>query len=211
VLREIVQARLAFLVTGGTGTGKTTLLSTLLGEASPGERIVLVEDAGELIPAHPHVVRLQARSANVEGAGRVDLRELVRQSLRMRPDRLVVGEVRGGEVVDLLAALNTGHEGGCGTVHANTPRAVPARVEALGLAGGLTRQAVHSQLAAAIHVVLHLARGRDGIRRVDQVAVLRQARAGLVRVLPALLHRADGRLDSGPGAELLAGLVSGRP
>jgi pilus assembly protein CpaF len=122
-----------------------------------------------------------------------------------------VGEVRGAEVVDLLAALNTGHEGGCGTVHANTPRAVPARVEALGLAGGLTRAAVHSQLAAAIHVVIHLARRSDGRRRVEQIAVLRQARTGLVRVLPALVHGGDGRLEPGPGAERLAALVSGRP
>jgi Flp pilus assembly CpaF family ATPase len=115
-----VARRRAFLVTGGTGSGKTTLLSALLGDADPADRIVLCEDAAELTPAHPHVVRLLARPPNVEGVGQVTLRDLVRQALRMRPDRLVVGEVRGAEVSDLLAALNTGHDGGCGTLHANT-------------------------------------------------------------------------------------------
>jgi hypothetical protein len=121
----------AFLVTGGTGTGKTTLLAALLSLVDRDDRVLLVEDAGELSPEHPHVVRLEARAPNVEGAGAVTLRDLVRQALRMRPDRLVVGEVRGAEVVDLLAALNTGHEGGCGTLHANSAVDVPARLEAL--------------------------------------------------------------------------------
>ena len=119
VLDDLVRARVSFLVTGGTGSGKTTLLATLLSRVPAAERIVLVEDSGELAPAHPHVLRLEARTANVEGAGAVDLRALVREALRMRPDRLVVGEVRGGEVVELLAALNTGHDGGAGTVHAS--------------------------------------------------------------------------------------------
>jgi pilus assembly protein CpaF len=121
-LEAVVAARLAFLLTGGTGTGKTSWLGALLAEVDPGERIVLVEDSAELAPVHPHVVRLEARPPNVEGAGAVTLRDLVRQSLRMRPDRVVVGEVRGAEVVDLLAALNTGHEGGAATVHANSRR-----------------------------------------------------------------------------------------
>src|SRR4051794_20343297 len=120
LLRALVARRRAFLVTGGTGAGKTTLLSALLGLVDPAERLVLCEDAAELAPAHPHVVRLLGRPPNVEGAGLVTLRDLVRQALRMRPDRLVVGEVRGAEVADLLAALNTGHDGGCGTLHANT-------------------------------------------------------------------------------------------
>ncbi|MFD9103925.1 TadA family conjugal transfer-associated ATPase [Streptomyces virginiae] len=113
LLRDMVEARLSFLVSGGTGTGKTTLLSALLGLVGPGERIVLAEDSAELRPDHPHVVRLETRPANQEGAGLVTLADLVRQALRMRPDRLVVGEVRGAEVADLLAALNTGHEGEC--------------------------------------------------------------------------------------------------
>src|SRR6185295_5278595 len=116
---------------------KTTLLGTLLGLVPPTERVVLVEDAAELRPVHPHVVGLEARTSNVEGAGAIGLRDLVRQALRMRPDRLVVGECRGAEVVDLLAALNTGHEGGAGTLHANTAGDVPARLEALGLLSGV--------------------------------------------------------------------------
>ncbi|MCL8253345.1 TadA family conjugal transfer-associated ATPase, partial [Aeromicrobium fastidiosum] len=158
VLCSLVASRVAFVVSGGTGSGKTTLLSALLSSVAPDERIVVVEDATELRPDHPHVVGLEARPANVEGAGQVTVRDLVRQALRMRPDRLVVGEVRGAEVVDLLAALNTGHEGGCGTVHANSTADVPARFEALGVAAGLPRAAVHSQLAAGIRVVVHVGR-----------------------------------------------------
>jgi pilus assembly protein CpaF len=206
-LREIIAARLAFLVTGGTGTGKTTLLSTLLSLVRPRERLVLVEDSGELLPDHPHVVRLEARPANIEGTGRVDQRELVRQALRMRPDRLVVGEVRGGEVVDLLAALNTGHEGGCGTVHANTPDAVPARLEALALAAGLGREALHSQLAAGVEAVVHLARDRRGQRRVESVAVLHRDGDGWVRVAPALAMDASA-VVAGPGLRSLRARVA---
>ena len=131
VLQAVLRARLTFLVAGGTGSGKTTLLSALLAAVSPEERLVTVEDAEELRPPHPHVIRLVARQANVEGAGAIGMRELVRQALRMRPDRIVVGEVRGAEVVDLLAALNTGHDGSAGTVHANTAGDVPVRMEAL--------------------------------------------------------------------------------
>lgn len=181
MLRRVVTSRAAFVVSGGTGTGKTTLLGSLLALVPTEQRIVLVEDAAELEPAHPHVVALEARPANVEGAGLVTVRDLVRQALRMRPDRLVVGEVRGAEVVDLLAALNTGHEGGCGTLHANSAADVPARFEALGVAGGLGRDAVHSQLAAGVDVVVHLRRGRDGVRRVDEVGVLGAGADGVVR------------------------------
>jgi len=188
LLRALVARRTAFLVTGGTGSGKTTLLSALLGEVEPAERLVVCEDAAELTPAHPHVVHLLTRPPNVEGMGAVGLRDLVRQALRMRPDRLVVGEVRGAEVVDLLAALNTGHDGGCGTLHANRPAEVPARLEALGVAAGLDRAAVHSQAAAALAVVVHLRRAPGG-RRVSELGVL--GRAGeLVVVEPG--WRADG-------------------
>jgi pilus assembly protein CpaF len=190
LLRAVVQHRVAFLVTGGTGSGKTTLLSALLGSVDPAERIVTCEDAPELTPHHPHVVRLVTRPPNVEGIGAVTLRDLVRQALRMRPDRLVVGEVRGAEVADLLAALNTGHDGGCGTLHANRPAEVPARLEALGVAAGLDRQAVHSQAAAALAVVVHLRRTPAG-RRVEEVGVLRRA-GDLVAV------EAGWRADGGP-------------
>lgn len=187
LLQAIVCARLAFLVTGATGSGKSTMLAALLGCAAPSERIVCVEDAGELQPAHPQFVRLVARPPNVEGAGEITLRDLVRQALRMRPDRLVVGEVRGREVVELLMALNTGHDGGAGTLHANSPAEVPARLEALAALGGLSRGALHSQLAAAIQVVLHMHRGSDGRRVLAEIgAVTRDG--DLVRVRPVWRH-----------------------
>lgn len=204
LLRALVGSRVAFLVTGGTGSGKTTLLAALLSLVDPAERIVLVEDASELRPDHPHVVGLEGRPANVEGAGAVELRTLVRQALRMRPDRLVVGEVRGAEVVDLLAALNTGHDGGCGTVHANSAADVPARLEALALAAGLDRAALHSQLASGIGAVVHLHRGRDGRRRLAEIGVPRRAADGLVTVVPAVTLTADGDLREGAGAADLA-------
>jgi pilus assembly protein CpaF len=200
LLAAIVAARAAFLVTGGTGTGKTTLLAAMLSLASPRERLVLVEDSSELRPSHPHVVALEARPPNIEGAGEITLRTLVRQALRMRPDRLVVGEVRGAEVVEMLAALNTGHAGGCGTVHANSAADVPARLEALALAAGLPQAAVHSQLAAALDVVVHLARGADGVRRVAQVGVPRRGPDGLVALEVAVSFDAVGRVARGPAA-----------
>lgn len=209
LLRDLVRSRASFLVTGGTGTGKTTLLSTLLGEVDPAERLVLVEDSGELRPRHPHVVRLEARPPNVEGHGAVDLRMLVRQALRMRPDRLVVGEVRGAEVVELLAALNTGHDGGCGTVHANAAAQLPARVEALALAAGLDRAAAHSQLAAGVDAVVHLARERDGRRRVAELGCLVRDGDGWVQVEPAVVVSADGAARDGAAACRLARLLSG--
>lgn len=208
MLRAIVRSRVSFLVTGGTGTGKTTVLSTLLSLAASGERLVLVEDSGELRPDHPHVVRLEARQANVEGQGEVNLRMLVRQALRMRPDRLVVGEVRGAEVVELLAALNTGHEGGCGTVHASSSAVVPARIEALALAAGLNRAAAHSQLAAGVDVVVHLNRGRDGRRRVAEIGCLAQDRDGMVQVETAVRIGPDGETCEGGGVDRLAALTS---
>jgi pilus assembly protein CpaF len=210
VLRAVVSSRAAFLVSGGTGTGKTTLLASLLSLVPPAERIVLVEDAGELHPDHPHVVGLESRPPNIEGAGEIGLRTLVRQALRMRPDRLVVGEVRGGEVVELLAALNTGHEGGCGTLHANSALDVPARIEALALAAGLGREAAHSQFASAVDVVLHLARAADGTRRLRQVAVPERDATGLVAMVPALDFEPDGTVTSRPGAPRLAARLAAR-
>jgi pilus assembly protein CpaF len=151
-------------------------------------------------------VNLVARYANVEGVGEVTVRDLVRQALRMRPDRIVVGEVRGGEVVDLLAALNTGHDGGAGTVHANSPAEVPARLEALAAVGGLGRSALHSQLAAAVRVVLHVGRDRVGVRRLEEIAVLRRRDDGMV-VASSAWH-ADRGFDC--GMESLKELLTAR-
>jgi pilus assembly protein CpaF len=155
-------------------------------------------------------VALEARPENVEGAGLVTLRDLVRQALRMRPDRIVVGEVRGAEVVDLLAALNTGHEGGCGTVHANSADDVPARFEALAVAAGLPRAAVHSQLAAGLEVVVHLARDRGGRRRLQQIGVLRAGPDGLVRTVAAVTFTPGGA-EPGPGHDRLVALLGADP
>lgn len=207
VLRALVRTRANLLVSGATGTGKTTLLSTLLSLADPGERIICVEEAGELAPQHPHVVRLLARRPNVEGAGGVDLADLVRESLRMRPDRVVLGECRGAEVREVLSALNTGHDGGCTTVHANAATDVPARLEALGALAGLSRTALTAQAASAFDAVVHLRRDR-GVRRVAEIAgVVRGGggaeRTGLV-VRSALLIGADGRVTTGPGWPSLA-------
>jgi pilus assembly protein CpaF len=195
LIDDIIAARLAFLVSGGTGAGKTTMLAAMLGAVPAEERIVCVEDAAELAPRHPHVVKLVARSSNVEGVGEVTLRDLVRQALRMRPDRIVVGEVRGPEVVDLLAALNTGHDGGAGTVHANNPAEVPARLEALAAVGGLDRAALHSQLGAAVQVLLHLVRDRSGRRRLSEIAVLRTGADGRAHSITA--WHADAGWDGG--------------
>lgn len=206
LMREIIAARVSFLVSGGTGAGKTTLLAAALGAVATSERIVCIEDAAELAPRHPHLVKLVARGANVEGVGEVTVRDLVKQALRMRPDRIVVGEVRGGEVVDLLAAFNTGHEGGAGTVHANEPAEVPARLEALAALGGLDRAALHSQLSAAVRVVLHVGRDKTGLRRLEEIAVLRRGADGLVNA-HAAWHVGHG---AGPGMADLEHLLSAR-
>lgn len=201
----VLRARLAFLVSGGTGSGKTTLLAAMLAAIGPTERIVTVEDAEELRPAHPHVVRLVARAANVEGAGAVPLRQLVRQALRMRPDRIVVGEVRGVEVVDLLAALNTGHDGGAGTVHANAAAEVPARLEALAAPAGLGREALHSQLGGAVQVVFHMRRSGPA-RVLAEIALLGRDPTGLLVAVPVVVRGSQEQ----PGAGLLAALLISR-
>ena len=205
LLRALVSARVGYLVVGGTGSGKTTLLAALLGLVPAGERLLCVEDSPELRPAHPHVVRLVVRHGNVEGAGEVAMSDLVRQALRMRPDRIAVGEVRGGEVADLLAALNTGHDGSAGTVHANSPTELPARLEALGALGGLGREALSAQVAASLRVVVGMRRLPDGIRRVDSIGVVRRESHG-IEVVPA--WRADG--GDVPGRDALAALLGVR-
>jgi pilus assembly protein CpaF len=209
LLADLVASRSAFLISGGTGSGKTTLLGGLLGLVPPSERIVIAEDSRELQPDHPHCVRLEARPANAEGAGAVTLTALVRQALRMRPDRLVVGEVRGAEIADLLSALNTGHEGGCGTVHANSAGDVPARLEALAALGGLGREALHAQLAAALQVLVHVRRLRDGRRWLDEVRVVRADPAtGRCRGIPAIRFEPNGASVPGEAHAELVRLMS---
>ncbi|WBQ04914.1 TadA family conjugal transfer-associated ATPase [Kribbella sp. CA-293567] len=209
LLRDLLLARVAFLISGGTGTGKTTLLNSLLSLADPDDRLVLVEDAGELHPDHPHVIRLEARPPNVEGAGEISLRDLVRQALRMRPDRLVVGEVRGAEVVDLLSALNTGHEGGCGTVHANSAADIPARLEALGALAGLTREAIHSQISSALQAVIHLTRGPTGVRRIAEIRAVTRTPTGQAVTIPAIEFTPTGPPRFHPGATLFTHHLAG--
>ncbi|MFT4110759.1 TadA family conjugal transfer-associated ATPase [Propionicimonas sp.] len=210
LLTGLVATRRAFLVSGGTGAGKTTLLGALLGLVPAGERIVIAEDSRELLPDHPHCVRLEGRPPNAEGIGAVTLTDLVRQALRMRPGRLVVGEVRGAELADLLSALNTGHEGGCGTVHANSAADVPARLEALAALGGLGRDALHAQVAAALQVLVHVRRLPDGRRWVDEIRLVRpDPTTGRCLVVPAIRFRPGGASVPGDGYEQLCHLVGG--
>ena len=171
VVRGLVARRANVLVTGAGGAGKTTFLAAFLSAADPADRVVLIEDVAELRLRHPHVVSLEARQPNLEGVGGIDTARLLREALRMRPDRLVVGECRGVEVRELLSALNTGHDGGAGTLHANGLADVPARLEALGAVAGLTPGALARQAVSAVDAVLHVER-RDGRRRLAQIGSL---------------------------------------
>ncbi|WP_345470404.1 TadA family conjugal transfer-associated ATPase [Glutamicibacter ectropisis] len=164
LLHAVIQKQMNFLVTGGTGSGKTTLLQAMLAQSDPQQRLVVVEDSQELQINHPHSVSLQTRSANVEAAGLVQLKDLVIQALRMRPDRLIVGECRGEEIRDFLAAMNTGHQGAAGTLHANNPASVPARLAALGALAGWSVQATSLQASSALDLVIHMSRGEHGKR-----------------------------------------------
>lgn len=211
LLLSIVEHRLSFLVTGGTGAGKTTLLSAMLASVPRSERLVIVEDTGELRPIHPHVVSLQGRPPNIEGKGGIDMAVLVRQALRMRPDRLIVGEARGPELLPMLAALNTGHEGGCATVHARSAREVPARLEALGMMAGAAPQTITAMAAAGLECVIHVERGVDGRRAVQQIALLRDAGGRLAA--DCAIEWIDGQSELGPAWPDLAsrlGIDAGR-
>jgi pilus assembly protein CpaF len=194
-LAAAVGARRSILVSGGTGSGKTTLLNALSAFIDETERVVTIEDAAELRLRQPHVVRLESRPANVEGRGLVSIRDLLRGALRMRPDRIVIGEVRGGEALDLLMALNTGHEGALSTVHANSPEDALRRVETLALMArvGLPHEAIREQLGRGLDLVVHLARLSDGSRRVVEVAeVVRAAGSVGVRELYRLGTQTEG-------------------
>jgi pilus assembly protein CpaF len=180
-LREAVRSRTNVLISGGAGTGKTTLLAALLSDADPAERIICVEDVSELLLDHPHVVSLEARQPNAEGSGGVDIARLLRESLRMRPDRLVLGECRGSEIGEMLGALNTGHEGGACTVHANSLADVPARLESLGALANMSAESIARQSASAIGLIIHLRRA-DGIRCVSALGTFTRDQRGRLAV-----------------------------
>ncbi len=203
LLRGLVDGRANVLVSGATGVGKTTLLAAMLSLVPADERIVCIEEAPELNPDHPHVVRLQVRRANVQGAGEIGLDQLVRAAVRMRPDRLVLGECRGPEVRDVLGALNTGHDGGWATVHANAAVDVPARLTALGALAGMDADAIAAQAVSALDAVVHLRR-TSGVRRLAEVAVLERDTRGTLTSRLAVTADAAGALVPGPGWDRLA-------
>jgi pilus assembly protein CpaF len=199
LVEDAVAQRRNVLVSGATGSGKTTLLAAMLGLVPHDERIVMVEDVAELRVDHPHVVGLEARQANAEGAGALGLDRLVREALRMRPDRIVVGECRGAEVRELMSALNTGHDGGAGTVHANGIADVPARLEALGALAGLDPGALARQAVSAFDLVLHVERSR-GTRRLGAAGRLGVDSAGRLAVSPVAGMETRVRRRPAPGA-----------
>jgi pilus assembly protein CpaF len=210
-LETMMRAGLNIVVAGATSAGKTTCANALARSIGASERIVTIEETAELRLGHPHVVRLEARNSNAEGAGAVSVRDLVRAALRMRPDRLVVGEVRGGEAFDMLQALNTGHDGSLTTVHANAPTEALARLETLVLLGGvaLPLAAVRTQLAASIDVIVQLARGANGRRQVTEVSEVGDAEESRPLAARSLLVR-DGadvvRIDAPTRAARRAGV-----
>ena len=195
LLRSFVQARLNIIVSGGTGSGKTTLLNALSSFIDPAERIVTIEDAAELTLDQPHTIRLETRPANVEGGGQVTIRDLVRNSLRMRPDRIIVGECRGGEALDMLQAMNTGHEGSLTTVHANSPEDALVRLETLASMSDVDMpfQALHDQVNSAIDIIVQLQRTSDGARRVTSVTYVSSRRQESFRLEPIMewIHSDD--------------------
>jgi len=197
-LEVCVRGRLNILVSGGTGAGKTTTLNVLSAFLPEDERIITIEDSAELRLQQPHVVSLEYRPANIEGEGEVTIRDLVRNALRMRPDRIVVGEVRGGETLDMLQAMNTGHDGSISTVHANSPRDVLSRLETLAMMAGmdLTVRALREQVAAAIDLVIHVARMQDGVRRVTHVTEVVGMEGDAITMQDLFLFHVTGDLDA---------------
>lgn len=198
LLQACVLAKMNIIVSGGTGTGKTTMLNVLSSFIPATDRIVTIEDAVELQLQQDHVVRLESRPANIEGKGEVSIRDLLRNSLRMRPDRIVVGEVRGGESLDMLQAMNTGHDGSISTVHANSPRDAVARLETLVLMAGmdLPLRAIREQIASAVNLIVHISRLRDGSRRVTHVTEVQGMEGDIVTLQDAFVFDYSAGIDA---------------
>ncbi|MET0421611.1 MAG: CpaF family protein [Acidimicrobiia bacterium] len=198
-LAACVEGRANILVSGGTGTGKTTLLNVLSGMIPETERIVTIEDAAELRLRQRHVVRLESRPANVEGRGEIVARDLMRNALRMRPDRIVVGEVRGAEALDMLQAMNTGHDGSLSTVHANSPRDALSRIETMVLMAGvdLPMRAIREQSASAIDLLVHIGRMRDGSRRITRVCGVEGMEGDVITLADIFVYEHDSIDDGG--------------
>jgi pilus assembly protein CpaF len=194
LLRAAVRAKLNIVISGGTGTGKTTLLNALSAAIPPNERIITIEDPIELSLQQPHVIALEARPPSIEGKGEITQRALVRNALRMRPDRIIVGEVRGPEAFDMMQAMNTGHEGSLTTVHANSPRDALARIENMILMAGfeLPVMVIREQIASAIHVIVQLARLVDGSRRIVQITEVSGMEGSMVSLQDIFVFRQTG-------------------
>ncbi|MEN9705559.1 MAG: hypothetical protein RLZZ393_1438, partial [Pseudomonadota bacterium] len=197
-LEAAVVGRCNMVVSGGTGSGKTTLLNALAALVPPQERIVTIEDSAELRLEHPHCVALQARPVNLEGQGLVTIRDLVRNALRMRPDRIVVGECRGGEALDMLQAMNTGHAGSLTTAHANTPRDLLSRLEVMVLMAGmdLPVQAIREQVASAITLIVHQSRDARGVRRVSRITEVTGMEGGRIQTQDLFQYHATRGFES---------------
>jgi pilus assembly protein CpaF len=206
-LRSIVRARLNILICGGTGSGKTTMLNCLSAFVPTDERIVTIEDSAELSMQQPHVVRLETRPANVEGKGEVTQRDLVKNTLRMRPDRIILGEVRGGEVLDMLQAMSTGHDGSLGTIHANTPRDAIGRLEMMMLLSGVSipQRAMRQQVAAALNIVIHVTRLSDGTRKLMKISEISGMEGEMVMMQDLFEFKRTG---VGPAGKVLGHFTS---
>ena len=202
VLKIAAHCRLNIIISGGTGSGKTTLLNAMSQMIDPGERIVTIEDAAELQLQQPHVVRLETRPANLEGHGEITIRDLVKNSLRMRPERIILGEIRGGEAVDMLQAMNTGHDGSLGTLHANNPREALTRLENMvGLAGiNFPTQALRTQIASAVDMIVQISRMRDGKRRVTSITEVVGTEGEIITTQELFAYKFD-RINADGGLE----------